>query len=573
MKKTKRISSMALAALLAFGGMGTLSACDSRPAGGSTEKIDKNRTQLYVRNYQGGFGNKWLYNGKDKFEEKYKDVSLEDGKTGVQVMITDVKETPQISNIQNDIYEVYFVEKVNYLYLQKQGVVEDITDLVTATSSYDGKSIESKLSDDQKAFYGVQENGETKYYALPHYMASCGIVYDIDLFEERGYYFAEGYENETDVNNMFIIDSGDTRSAGPDGVKGTKDDGLPATYEDFWNLCEYIYQDGYTALNWGGTEITKYYVTALMIQLMANYQGKDIFMQNFTFEGDMSELVKLDANGKIEFESDGVTPKTETVTLDPAQNNGYEAFRHVSYYYALEFMKTLMDTVGKYSVEANITSPSYGAFAAQRDYVASRFSSNITRQAMLIEGTWWDSEATPYFEANESIGGGKEDCNYGWLPLPKATREQVEKKGNNTMVNTINSLCFVTKGLSEMKRDLAFDFVQMMNSDESLADFTVQTNAFKDFKYDLTATQVESLSPFGQALYEDWKTYDIINPNHNNEQYYNTVYTTDSSRRFAISNSNVFPASTFSVNAKMTAAEYFETSFKYKRTSVTLWNP
>lgn len=571
MKKINKALSIALSALLAAGTVGVFAGCGGRGQGGSGggEAIDKTRTQLYVRNYQGGFGNKWLYNGKAKFEAKYNGVSLEDGKSGVQVIITDVKQTPEITNIQNDIYEVYFVEKLSYLYLYKQNAVEDITDIVTKANPYDAKTIESKMTAQQQDFFGVKDGEDTKYYALPHYMAGVGIVYDIDLFEDRGYYFAYGYEDQTDVNQMFIVDSEDKRSAGPNGKYGDEDDGLPATYEDFWNLCEYIKGDTVTPLNWGGTGGTQFYVTALMIQLMANYQGKDDFMKNFTMTGDMPELVKLDSQGKMIFDANG-NPETETVTLN-GTDNGYEPFRHVSYYYALEFLKKLMDTVGTYSIEANINVGSYDAFAAQKDYVASRFSSEIQRQAMLIEGTWWDSEATEYFDSNVKLFGDKgkkENCNYGWMPLPHATRDQI---GNdNTIVNTIDSLCFVKKGLSQMKKDLAFDFVQMMNSDEALADFTVQTNAFKDFNYDLSPEQVNSLSPFGKEMHKNLQTWDIIFPHNNNAQYYNSVYMTASSRRYGIE-ANSFPAMVFSTNKAMTAKEYFEKTFKYTKNSVSLW--
>lgn len=564
MKKSK-ILSFVLAVVLSLGAVGSITAC-KRPSDDSSgnEALDTKKTQLYVRNYQGGFGNKWLYNGKNKLEAKYADTELEPGKKGVQVLITDVKETPQISNIQNDVYEVYFVEKVNYLYLQKQNVVEDITSIVTGSNPYDNKSIESKLTEEQKKFYGIEENGQTKYYALPHYFASMGIVYDMDLFKERNYYFKAGYEKETDIQNMFIIDSGDKKSNGPDGKQGTPDDGLPATYADFWNLCQYIKEDGNTPLNWGGTNATQFYVSALMVQLMANYQGKEEFMRNFTFDGDMN-LVKLDANGNVVMNA-GV-PETETVTMNYADNEGYEVFRSEAYYYALEFIKKLMGTVGTYSLEKNVNNSSYDAFAAQRDYIASRGYNGQGRQAMLIDGAWWDSEATSYFTA---AGYKKSDCNYGWMPLPAATEEMVGKQ-ENTMVNTINSLCFVKKGLNDVKKQLAFDFVQLMNSDESLVDFTVQTNAYKDFNYDM-GSKVSTLSPFGQQLYKAWSSDELINPNDNNSQYYNTIYTTDSSRRYAISSSDQFAPIKFLSDKNMTAANYLAKTYDYIRKNNSLWN-
>lgn len=567
MKKNK-ILSLILAVMLSVFTAFSMTACGSSGGGtttGGNEDLDTKKTQLYVRNYQGGFGNKWLYNGKAKLEEKYANVELEPGKKGVQVLITDVKTTPEVSNIKNDVYEVYFVEKVNYLYLQKQGVVEDITDIVTNTNPYDGKTILSKMTDEQKNYYAIDESGTDRYYALPHYFASVGIVYDIDLFNERGYYFKEGYEKETEVNSMFIVDSGDAKSKGPDGVAGTADDGLPATYADFWNLCQWIVNDGNTPLNWGGDNATQFYVTALMLQLMANHQGAEEFMRNFTFDGDM-KVVSLDDSNNVVMNGD--VPATETVTLSQTGNNGYETFRSEAYYYALTFVKSLMDSVGTYSLEKNVKSPSYDAFAAQRDYIASRAANGKGRQAMLIEGSWWDSEATSYFSA---AGYSKSDCNYGWMPLPAATTEQVGKN-KNTMINTIESLCFVKKGLSDVKKQLAFDFVQLMNCDESLVDFTVQTNAFKDFKYDVSDSAVSGLSPFGQKLYAARENSDLIFPNDNNSQYYNTICTTDSSRRYAISSSDQFPATKFGSDKSMTAAKYLSQTYSYIISKNPLWS-
>ncbi len=572
--KKSRIFSLILAIMLSAFAAFSMTACNN-PGGNSTvggdEQLDTKKTQLYVRNYQGGFGNKWLYNGKSKLEAKYADVELEPGKKGVQVLITDIKATPEVSNIKNDVYEVYFVEKVNYLYLQKQDVVEDIRDIVTQNNPYDGKTILSKMTDEQQNYFAIDENGTKKYYALPHYFASVGIVYDMDLFNERGYFFKDGYETETDINNMFIISAGDKKSKGPDGKTGviggvdySADDGLPATYADFWNLCQWIKQDGNTPLNWGGDDATQFYVTALMLQLMANYQGAEEFMRNFTFDGDM-DVVKLDNSGNVVM--NGNVPETETVTLSQSENNGYETFRSEAYYYALTFIKSLMDSVGTYSLEKNVKSPSYDAYAAQRDYIASRQANGKGRQAMLIEGSWWDSEATSYFAA---AGYDKSDCNYGWMPLPAATTDKVGKN-KNTMINTIESLCFVKKGLTNVKKQLAFDFVQLMNSDQSLVDFTVQTNAFKDFKYDVSGN-VSGLSPFGQEMYKARTKSDLIFPNDNNSQYYNTICTTDSSRRYAISSSDQFAATKFGSDKSMTPTKYLEQTYSYIISRNPLWS-
>lgn len=565
MKKGKILSTI-LATMLtitpfAVGAAG----CSKDNGGGSTETVDSSRTQLYVRNYQGGYGNKWLYQGKSEFEELYKDVSFEEGKKGVQVMITDIKETPNASNIKNDVYDVYFVEKLNYLSLVKQGVVADITEAVTGTNEYEtSKTIESKLTDEQKAFYCV----DGKYYALPHYFSSAGIVYDKDLFDEELCYFVKGYEAEyekSSVNylNLFVQTASDERSAGPDGEYGTSDDGLPATYEDFWYLCTYLKELGYTPLNWGGKSAGDY-LSFLLAALAADYEGAEQYMLNTTFEGEMTDLVKI-TDGKIETDANG-NIVTESVVLDPEKNNGYETYRNAGIYYALQFIHDLMANASKYTVYLNTSSTSYTAFDAQADYVASRLSSSsVNRQAMLIDGVWWDSEATEYFT---KAGISKQEAHYAFMPLPKATREQVGKHNNN-FLNIMDSLCFVKAGLSGKMYELAVKFVQYMNTDKAYEDFTAKTNAFKNFNYTLSDTTIASLSNYGKDLYEKRKTYDLINLYNNNEQFYNTTYTIQYQARYAIgTGSLVFAPNVFSANPKKTSAEYFIELYSYAKSAV-----
>ena len=55
------------------------------------EKIDETKTQLYVFNFSGGYGTEWVANAKAKFEELNKDVSWQEGKTGVQIIIDNQK--------------------------------------------------------------------------------------------------------------------------------------------------------------------------------------------------------------------------------------------------------------------------------------------------------------------------------------------------------------------------------------------------------------------------------------------------------------------------------------------------
>ena len=61
---------------------------DNPGGGGNTEKIDTSRTQLYVFNFYGGYGSDWLTAAKARYEELHKDDVYEDGKKGIQIIIS-----------------------------------------------------------------------------------------------------------------------------------------------------------------------------------------------------------------------------------------------------------------------------------------------------------------------------------------------------------------------------------------------------------------------------------------------------------------------------------------------------
>ena len=70
-----------------------------------TPKVNKDQTQLYVFNYDGGVGQEWLESAIEKFEEKYADYEFEPGtgKKGVQVLVTKEKNENWRSDILRTI--------------------------------------------------------------------------------------------------------------------------------------------------------------------------------------------------------------------------------------------------------------------------------------------------------------------------------------------------------------------------------------------------------------------------------------------------------------------------------------
>ena len=299
MKNTiKKLMALALAALICC----PMAACgDPDDENGANEKIDPHRTQLYVYNFYGGYGSDWLSAAKLRYEELHKDDIYEDGKKGIQIYINNQKTA--IMGLSGQILdnrdEVYFTEYAYYYTLKNEGVLGDISEAVTKPLEEYGesRSIKDKMSRDQQAYYGVGEGDEAKYYAVPHYAGYSGLIYNIDLFEEEGYYFAKTPSDNT-REGRFIDKFNTVRSAGPDGEFGTSDDGLPATYEEFFVLCDFIADNGQTPIIWNGANY-KDYLNNLTQALIADYEGLDQMMLNYTLNGTATSLSKISGGNLV----------------------------------------------------------------------------------------------------------------------------------------------------------------------------------------------------------------------------------------------------------------------------------
>lgn len=179
----------------------SLAACGGgKETDSDEEQVDNEKTQLYVFNFAGGYDAEWLVAAKERFEELHKDDVYEEGKKGVQIVVNNSKSSADslMNQIEYNVEEVYFTELAYYYTLKEAGVLGDITEAVTKDlSEYGdeaGSTILSKMSDEQKAFYGIEEDGETHYYGVPHYAGYTSLIYNVDLFDEEKYYFADGAE-------------------------------------------------------------------------------------------------------------------------------------------------------------------------------------------------------------------------------------------------------------------------------------------------------------------------------------------------------------------------------------------
>ena len=506
----KKALSIILAALLC--GM-TMSSCGDLEdiIGGDsaserpTTSVNTDETQLYVFNYDGGIGSDWIYEVVERFEEEYADVCFEPGtnKKGVQVIVEANKDdTHSTASIATQTADVIFTEMVWYNDLVSQGVIMDITDIVQEEDE-NGVSIEDRLPESTREALTALTG---KYYALPHYEAFRGINYDIDLFENRMLYFAENRDNG---NGGFIVSKSDVRSAGPDGKSGTSDDGLPATMEEFFELCDYMLSMGITPFVFTG-QYNGYTVYPVEM-IFARYSGGDAVRYDYSFDSN-GETVEI-VTGFSETEQDyfGPKPIVEEVVITP--ENGYLLKQQLGKYSGLAFLEKILSNSQYYtSLSINTT---YSHLDAQEDFIYSSLENRPI--AMLIDGSYWvnEAETSGAFERSiEDFGSRAENRNFGWFPLPGVVEGEVteENAAKNAVKDMLNSYAFINANIAdnEPRLTLAKLFLKYCYQLENLQKFTEITGSARGLNYDLTEENLAQMSTYQRSIWEMRQEADVI---------------------------------------------------------------
>ncbi|MCI8435018.1 MAG: extracellular solute-binding protein [Clostridia bacterium] len=463
------------------------------------EKLDPTRTQIYVYNYYAGFRADWLLSAKKQFEEMYKDYPGVDGKVGVQILMDNRKQefNDAASTVRNGTNEVYFTEGTSFHGLYNGDGLYDMTEWMTEplTEFGETRSIADKMTAEQREYMGVEIDGKERYFSLPNYSGFSGIVYNKDLFKSKGFYYKKGHESASSIYDKFTGDTTDL-SSGPDGEYGTYDDGMPATYEEFYTLCNYIKGSGVVPFIWTGVHY-KAYFGKLMMSLVADYEGPEETRLNFSPDGVSHTLINADGTSYQNSKEQGFVIN---------ESNAYELARQEGRLKATEFIKEILDTSEWQSSNA------YEGVVSHTDAQALYLSSGMdgNRQiAMLIDGSWWEGEATDAFDdtAIRYNAGNKYERNFGFLPLPKADKT---KKGQRTILDDLGSMVFVKATLAPEKEDIVGKFIRFMNSDKMLSEFTRITSALKALDYEVAEEDYAQMTTFAKDLWEMRKSSNMV---------------------------------------------------------------
>ena len=547
----KKWLSCALALTMSFSCL--MAGCNG--GGGEDEGDVAGKTTIRVATYNGGLGLDWLRDAALRFEKAYENKSFEDGKTGVAVKVVESERGDRLENKALD-RDVYLTELVDYYYLQSQGKLANISDVATdkLTNYGENSSIADKLDGAMNNFLKGKDG---EYYAIPFYEGFYGFIYDVDMFELKGWFFDDegGFTKKN-------------KSKGLDGVAGTYDDGMPTTYAQFKTLLDEIRGDGVTPFVYSA-ETMDYFIFH-MSSVWADYEGKERMQSNWSMSGDIDIISSFDSNGK---------PVTKTITL--SEETIVEAQKQPGKYYALQYMKDVLMSNGSNYVSATDFK------AAQLQLIQSCLDSEMQPEAvaMVIDGSWFENEAqeagsydlVASLDFRDDIIGKdyKKTRRFAFMPIPMVDDSQETlahgtKNENGTHKQTLfsagNSFCFISAGTSGAKLDVSKEFLKFLHTNEELSNFTERTSITRPYQYTIDAEAYEDMSYFGKALVEMKEASDIVYPYSNNP-----AYVANSKRyeigvlgwRASVSGISTFsPFTFFRANPNTSARAYFEGLYK-----------
>ena len=476
MKKFKRAAIVAMAIMTAFGGV----AC----GGGENKEVDVNKTQLVIGYKSAGYGNAWVQNAVEMFEKKFANYSFEEGKTGVQVWVNYGKDEFSDWTFYNSYQsrnEDMYINATIWYDMYEDSHIWRLDDLVEEplTEFGETKSIKDKIL----PWVERGSRWDQGVWSVGTVSSMFGLtVYDVDLFEEKGYYMAEG-------GGWTKGTAGDkAKTKGFDGIAGTYDDGLPVTEDEYFSLLNRIKMRGDIPVTWTGINSSYPIAWAWM-----NYLNYDDGKAQEIWNNGYGEYTLLHKN------ADGSYSLDDTPTVFDGAKNFYENARVPGKLEALRIAYKLVKDQSNYSTEAYKTTQTH--IEAQNEYLTS--ISAEQRIAMIWEGCWWETEADDTFTrmAKNDASLSKHNRRFGVMPA-------IKPNGNTATKHTYN----ISQGgvwipaKTARKGGGAFEaskkFCKMMGSDEFLNMFTKTTNIPTAYDIEYTQDTYDSLTYFGKQLME-----------------------------------------------------------------------
>jgi hypothetical protein len=351
-----------------------------------------------------------------------------------------------------------------------------------------------------------------------------GLVFDYDLFLENGWLTYAAVSDKTAVESQGLERPGGgwptslrflwrecgscnyavddpVLTPGKDGLYGTYDDGEPTTWSAFDSMLDSIHAAGYTPLAYSG-QLGQCYLDDMVKTYLAQYLGADRFNQYLDYDTSGTAVKLVDADGNSSEEA--LSPK----------ENGYKA-------YWIDGMNQTMDFIKKYFYSTDYCSnicmqgTSQTVNDVQMTFLQSYALSNPDKKyAMIIEGNWWENEATSAFASiakrDPSRAKGKREYRYMMLPAID---------GQGTSKNVMTSLetggLLVKKQTDPNRLAAIKQFILSTLTNDALAETCSISGLSRPYKFTMSSEQYNVMTPFQKTVYtiaQDGAHTDIVHP-------------------------------------------------------------
>lgn len=480
----RKILTAGLAIALALSTAG-LTACKGKNDPSATMSV------LNIHLYNGGLGRDWLDAVAAEFTDTFKEVSFEEGKTGVYIQVTADKQLESATLMstgadKNDIF--YTADHDLYEYINLE-VPMDITDIVTenvydsdgnlklnatgdgwetqTTSLYDRMLPYFQDAYNVAGKYSEKAHDGKLFYGIPFEDSISGIVLDYDLYSS--------------LVKMYRLEMTGYKYSGDEVA-------MPGTWDEFFTLLDRIRTSNnqeYSSFIYA----VDYYTSPMQTAILADVEGDEFMNTLNRYEGSYDF-----GNGEVRLDS----------------TNMYEILKADGYRKAVEVGVKLFSTtqsgVNHYDQQI-MQGVSYGG--AQQSFVMSKESTSGKQRILsILEGDWWENEARASFNSmgnlNPANGYGKR--NFRMMPIPHFTAEEVSSgktykfggfsSGYPAVVNRL------TVEGNPVKEKLVRLWLQFQHSRESLKTFTTHSGSSLAYDYELTEEELSALTPFARSIVE-----------------------------------------------------------------------
>ena len=527
----KRLSKI-LAVIICF--VLTLSCVACSTPGGSGGEDNSNRTvvKLYVGG--GGFGTKPYEEQAKRFREHTSGKSYEEGKMGAAVEVIPSSSATSITLNSGLLAEGYHIvggsayEK-SIKTVADEGIVVNIDSIMRTPIPGEGNTtIIDKIPESQRWIYSVPNSAKPdgrEYYGFPGVQSYSGLTYNKDLFDEKGFYLAapdatEGVAPAISLIlqkqvNFIAVEA--SKSVGPDGVKGTEDDGLPSSLYELIALCEKIKAtDGIAPFMMLGDNSYAFYINYLADAIYASLLGPKNANAINEFKSDSMEVVVGFSNENL-FPS-GATglkkPITQTISID--ESCGYYVTHSLEKYYTYAFFQLMNDK------EWYKDMGSKSHTDTQYDFIFGKTGvNNSARAGMLIECSYWYNESNKVgnFETFKMLNPGV-NREIRWMSLPvniETSVTGVDGTANTTYGSTESTkgenmvLCESGSGYTcinaryandEVALEVIKDYLLFIFSDSELSKFSVAGCYTRPVEYDVDPADYADATSYVKSYFE-----------------------------------------------------------------------